>query len=124
MYRLKLKHHFSAAHQLTHAYSKECNDSIHGHNWKVQIEVNTYDLINGMVIDFKKLKEIVNQLDHKLLNDIVDFEPTAENLAKYLHDEIQKEFKHDNETSKSIKRIAIIKITIWEADGASITYEI
>lgn len=111
MYKLKLKHHFSAAHQLTHAYSSECNDYKHGHNFKILVEIKVEKLINNMVIDFKKIKEIINKLDHKDLNNILTFEPTAENISKYLHDEIQKE-----------REDAKIKITIWEADGASIIY--
>ena len=38
----------------------------------------------------KKLKEIINQLDHKNLNNILDFEPTAENIVKFLQQKIKK----------------------------------
>ena len=55
MYTLRLTTHFSAAHQLTNAYDKKCNASIHGHNWKVLIEINSVKLQNNMVIDFTKL---------------------------------------------------------------------
>ena len=58
MYILKLKTSFSAAHQLTNAYDEKCNASIHGHDWKVLVEIKTEKLINNMVIDFKKIKEI------------------------------------------------------------------
>ena len=108
----KLQHYFCGAHQLTNAYSKECNDNLHGHNWKVEVKIKTNELKDGMVVDFKKLKEIINKLDHKNLNIILDFEPTAENLAKYLHNKIQEE----------VGKIDI-KITIWETNNASITYE-
>lgn len=114
MYTLKLNTNFSAAHQLTNAYDKKCNDSIHGHNWKVLIEINSSTLKNNMVIDFTKLKEIVNQLDHKNLNEILNFEPTAELIAKYLHDEIKLNFKHNKNSN--------LAITVWEADNSSITY--
>lgn len=111
MYKLSLKHHFCAAHQLTHAYSSECNDNIHGHNWDVLVEIEKEELINGMVVDFKILKEIINELDHKFLNKVIDFEPTAENLAKYIHDKIKYKLLSGK-----------VKITIWEAENASITY--
>jgi 6-pyruvoyltetrahydropterin/6-carboxytetrahydropterin synthase len=114
MYTLRLTTNFSAAHQLTNAYDKKCNDSIHGHNWKVLIEITSSTLKNNMVIDFTRLKEIVNQLDHKNLNELLDFEPTAELIAKYLHDKIKFNLK-DNKKSKTT-------ITIWEADNSSITY--
>lgn len=116
MYTLKLKHSFSAAHQLVHAYSKECNDSLHGHNFKVLVEIKAYELKNEMVIDFKKVKEIINQLDHKNLNEILKFEATAENLAKYLYDEIVKLFEDE--------LYSLVNVTIWESDDASITYSI
>jgi 6-pyruvoyl tetrahydropterin synthase/QueD family protein len=67
MYTLKLQTQFSSAHQLTHAYDKKCNDSLHGHNWKVLVIVESNKLIDSMVIDFTKIKEIVDKLDHKNL---------------------------------------------------------
>ena len=79
MYTLNLWHHFSAAHQLKNAYSEECNNFLHGHNWKVKVEIRAEYLIDGMIIDFKKLKSVINKLDHKnLMTDVpeIDFEPT------------------------------------------------
>jgi len=116
MYTLKLEHHFAAAHQLTNAYTKECNDFLHGHNWKIRVEIKTDELKNNMVIDFKKVKEIINQLDHKNLNEVVDFEPTAENISKFLY----REIKNLNDNGG---KIWLVKIVVWEADGASITCE-
>lgn len=114
MHILKLTTNFSAAHQLTNAYDKKCNASIHGHNWKVLIEITSSTLKNNMIIDFTRLKEIVNELDHKNLNAILDFEPTAELIAKYLHDKIKLNFKNNKNLS--------ITVTVWEADNSSITY--
>jgi 6-pyruvoyltetrahydropterin/6-carboxytetrahydropterin synthase len=123
MYRLNLEHHFAAAHQLTHAYAKECNENVHGHNWRVLIEINTSQLTNGMVVDFKKLKEIINELDHKNLNTILDFEPTAENLSKYIREQIvnvMKELQKTNE--EALPPVTEVSVTVFEADKASITY--
>lgn len=115
MYTLNLSHHFSAAHQLTHAYDDKCNLSLHGHNWKVDVEICTEQLVNGMVVDFKKLKEIIDTLDHKNLNEVVTFEPTAENLAEYLWRTIF------SSTQQGREEYSVV-ISIWEADNASITY--
>ena len=46
---------------------------MHGHNWKVEVEVCGNKLDNiGMVIDFKDIKKstnnIVDELDHEFLN--------------------------------------------------------
>ena len=113
MYTLKLNYHFDAAHRLMLNYESACTN-IHGHRWDVLIEIKSTKLnANGILIDFKQLKEIVNELDHKMLNEILDFNPTAENISKYLHNKILKL----NPQSK-------VKITIWESPEASITYSV
>lgn len=121
MFKLKLRHTFAAAHQLEHAYSKECNDFLHGHNWVVKVELSTNELVNGMVADFKLIKTIINSLDHKNLNEILTFETTCENLSKYLHDKILTEITGRDVISGS-KRILKLKIELYEAEKASIEY--
>jgi len=116
MYTFKLRHQFCAAHQLTNAYSEECNVSVHGHTFKILVQIQVKELVGGMVVDFKKVKEVINQLDHKNLNEILDFEPTAENITKYLYDKI-----HD---IPDLSELALVEVTIWESDNASITYSI
>lgn len=114
MYKLKLKTHFAAAHQLKNSYSKQCH-SLHGHNWLVKIEIAVPILTNGMVIDFKKVKEIVDEFDHKNLNEVILEEPTAENLARIIWEKINDEFRD---------KVADIVVEIEESEGASITYSI
>jgi len=121
MYKLTLEHQFAAAHQLTHAYSKECNDSIHGHNWKVRVNVKTSELVNGMVLDFKRLKKVINELDHKNLNEVLTFEPTAENIAHHLYNAIYDEIEESDRDEGKQRNLELI-ITIWEADKASVSY--
>lgn len=118
MYKLKLKHGFSSAHQLTNAYSSECNDFVHGHNWKVEIDVWSKELDKGMIVDFKRLKEEINKLDHKFLNSVIDFEPTAENLSQYLQSKVREVYfeKHN-------KYPEFCSVVLFETDNASITYE-
>ena len=44
---------------------------------------------NGMVIDFIKIKELVqNKLNHKYLNEVLNCNPTAENIAKWIVDTV------------------------------------
>jgi len=101
MYRIRKKFKFEAAHRLTSAYSKECTDSIHGHSYIVEIFIESKILNeDGMVIDFKKLKEKIKPLidlwDHKVILHtkdteklknccVVPFNPTAENMAKTIY---------------------------------------
>jgi 6-pyruvoyltetrahydropterin/6-carboxytetrahydropterin synthase len=93
---------FSAAHRLNNperdadwnrrVYDKCDNVSGHGHNYIVEVSVaGEVDPETGMVIDLKKLKDIVRRevvdlVDHRNLNQDVDFLrgviPTAENLAR------------------------------------------
>ncbi len=93
---------FSAAHRLHNAsrdaewnrrtYGKCDNPKGHGHNYFIQVSVQgKIDPETGMVIDLKKLKDIIREwvidrVDHRNLNEDVDFlqgvVPTAENLAR------------------------------------------
>jgi 6-pyruvoyltetrahydropterin/6-carboxytetrahydropterin synthase len=92
---------FSAAHRLHNperdadwnrlTYDKCDNPSGHGHNYVIQVSVRgRVDPETGMVIDLKKLKdlmrsEVIDLVDHRNLNQDVEFLrgviPTAENLA-------------------------------------------
>lgn len=89
MYRVQKRLEISGAHNLTLDYDSKCNN-LHGHNWIINIYLKCQELDqNGMVLDFTHIKKMIsNKLDHKYLNDIFDFNPTAENIAKWICDEI------------------------------------
>ncbi len=83
---------FDAAHFLE-CYNGKCSN-MHGHTWKVCVWVRGDDKYldkSGILWDFTKLKKFIKEFDHKVLNNIFDFNPTAENLTLYLI----KKFKHD-----------------------------
>ena len=93
---------FSAAHRLHNPnrdaewnrriYEKCDNPRGHGHNYGLTVSVKgRIDPETGMVIDLKRLKDImrdrvIDRVDHTNLNEDVDFLrdviPTAENLAR------------------------------------------
>ena len=112
---------FAAAHSLR-GYDGPCQ-RLHGHNWKIEVEVQAETLDSvGMTMDFKVLKkytkEVIDRLDHYNLNDIPPFDvinPTAENLTKYFYDEIAALIKGDAVSMKSV--------TIWETERACARYE-
>ena len=114
MYNLSYKTHFDAAHKLEDYQGKCAN--IHGHRWDILFEISTPILNNGMVVDFTELKGLVDKLDHQCLNDILDFNPTAELIAQYLHDKVKSCFF-------SSERSADISVTVWESPNSSIAYK-
>jgi len=97
MYIIRKEFHFSAAHQLEGLPENHPCSNLHGHNYVVTIELKSKKLDNiGMVIDYRNLqpiKELIDSsLDHKNLNDVIAFNPTAENLANYLYHQAKKIF--------------------------------
>ena len=44
---------------------------------------------NGMVTDFTHIKQkVMEKLDHAMLNDVIDCNPTAENIARWIVDNV------------------------------------
>jgi len=99
MYEIKVKDEFSGAHRLRN-YKGKC-ESLHGHNWKVEVAVLSKTLDkSGMVMDFKDLKSFLktalNIFDHKYLNDIPYFKkknPTSENIAEFIYTKLKSRIK-------------------------------
>jgi len=89
MYEIKKTLEISAAHRLDLDYESKCT-ALHGHNWIVTVYLRSKELNkNGMIMDFVDIKQkVTSKLDHKILNDVVPFNPTAENLAKFICDEL------------------------------------
>ena len=87
MYRVSKRMEIAGAHRLSLDYESKC-ENLHGHNWIVTVCCESEELdSNGMVYDFAHLKrEVHDRLDHKFLNEVVDFNPTAENIAKWVAD--------------------------------------
>lgn len=119
-YTLKIHTEFAAAHQL-HGYVGNCA-RMHGHNWKVEVEVTGTRLDGvGMVVDFKEMKraarEVAGLLDHFYLNDIPPFDhinPTAENIAAWFYQEVGKRLNGEY--------ARVSAVTVWETDRACVTY--
>ncbi len=119
-FTLKTLSDFAAAHSLR-GYPGDCQ-RLHGHNWKVEVEVSARELDElGMVVDFKQIKQATkaatDRLDHQYLNELPPFDqlnPTAENIARTLFREIS--------TALSDARIQVDAVTVWETERASARY--
>lgn len=89
MYYISKRMEIAGAHRLNLDYSSKCCN-VHGHNWIVTVHCKSEKLNqNGMIEDFTLIKKnISDKLDHQYINDVVDFNPTAENMAKWICDQI------------------------------------
>jgi 6-pyruvoyltetrahydropterin/6-carboxytetrahydropterin synthase len=92
MYKISKTFTFDAAHQLHGLPEGHQCGRLHGHTYKVQVVLMSDDLTDeGWVLDFGEmrwLREYIDTtLDHRNLNDVFDFQPTAELLAKKLFQE-------------------------------------
>lgn len=108
MYFVKKRMEIAGAHRLKLDYESKCAN-LHGHNWIVTVWCKSRTLDqNGMVLDFTHIKrEVQDKLDHKFLNDVVPFNPTAENLAKWICDQIE----------------GCYRVSVQESEGNVATYE-
>lgn len=90
MYYVKKRFEISAAHRLDLSYESKCTH-IHGHNWIITVECRSKELNKeGMVTDFSHIKKIVKEkLDHSIINDVIEMNPTAENIAKWIVDNVE-----------------------------------
>ena len=90
MYEVKKRIEVSAAHKLDLSYESKCTN-LHGHNWIIDVYLRSETLNeDGMVMNFTHIKKAIqDKFDHKVINDVVDFNPTAENLAKYICDSLE-----------------------------------
>ncbi len=120
MYHLKIQTHFAAAHNLLN-YEGDC-ENLHGHNWKVEVTVQTRTLDKaGLGIDFKILKKhtkkIMAYLDHKYLNDLEPFKevsPSSEHICKFVFDRLVADLSDYD--------VQVEMVTVWESDNACASY--
>ena len=93
MYKITKQFGFEASHCLTHLKEGHPCRNVHGHSYKVELELQS-EILNkdSMVVDYRDLewvKEWLNAtFDHKHLNHIFDKEnlpTTSENLAAFIY---------------------------------------
>ena len=96
MYYVRKKMDIAGSHQLSLNYFSKCQN-LHGHNWEIVVYCKSEKLdSNGMVVDFAHIKKAVkDKLDHKHLNDVFNFNPTAENIARWVVENVPHCYKCD-----------------------------
>ncbi|AOV17514.1 6-carboxytetrahydropterin synthase QueD [Acidihalobacter aeolianus] len=119
-YTLTVLTDFAAAHTLR-GYPGDCS-RMHGHNWKLEAEVQATALDDvGMAVDFKVIKqaarEIAGELDHHYLNDLPAFarvNPTAEQIAAYIYQRLGERL--------NTGQVRVSAVTLWETERACVRY--
>lgn len=108
MYTVIKRMEISASHSLTLPYPSKC-ENLHGHNWIITVYCRSKELNGyGMVVDFSQIKEVVQgMLDHRHLNDVLPFNPTAENIARWVCEQVPYCFK----------------VEVRESEGNTVIYE-
>lgn len=114
MFTIRKQFKFEMAHQLKDSYSAACHENLHGHSYVLELYfISQKTDKNGMVVDFGEVKDVigdyVNSWDHSLTMPvffdkeyldmlaahtkkmrITTYNPTAENMAKAMFEEISK----------------------------------
>lgn len=119
MYRVTKRIEVSAMHKLDLDYFSPCTQE-HGHNWIITVTISGQELNkNGMIFDFKHIKEFIHDyMDHKNLNSVFKFNPTAENIAKWVADQIDMRLQINNTKNTWCSKVEVQEsegnIAIWE----------
>jgi 6-pyruvoyltetrahydropterin/6-carboxytetrahydropterin synthase len=121
MFEVIIEETFAAGHALRN-YKGKC-ENVHGHNYRCQVTVQGSDLDHvGLLVDFVELKRavhsVLDRMDHQWLNEFPPFtelNPSAENMAKYIYDEV-------HELLKTRQGVRVGLVRLWETDTASATY--
>jgi len=109
-WHLRIRDKFQAAHFLK-GYKGKC-EKVHGHTFKVEVVIEAKELdAIGIGIDFSEIKQKLTSIlpDHSLLNEVYEFNPSAENLACRFFEEMKNSYP-------------VREVTVWESEDASATY--
>lgn len=118
---IRIEGRFESSHYLYNYFPDGSDEPNHGHSWKVEIYLTGKNGIreDGISYDFlaarKKLSELLETIDHTLINDLPDFRgnpnqpetrinPTSENIARWFYRHLKEEV---DRTGGKILRIVI-----------------
>jgi 6-pyruvoyltetrahydropterin/6-carboxytetrahydropterin synthase len=109
---------FSASHQLHRLADDHPCGRLHGHNYTVRVELTgPLDPRTGFVLDYGALAPIKayldDILDHRHLNDVVTFQPSAENLARYLFYRVREQVEIPRDVAVAVGVSETPKTWAW-----------
>lgn len=125
MFEIAVQAEFAAAHALSIGGVRE---PVHGHNWHVTVTLAGPNLDDdGLLCDFHtveaSLRDLTAKFHNRNLNDIPPFSgevnPSAENVARYLAEELSAGLDPDLSPHATIH-----SVRVTEAPGCAATYRI
>jgi 6-pyruvoyltetrahydropterin/6-carboxytetrahydropterin synthase len=108
---IRVRRKFNAAHFLTDYHGKP--EPLHGHTWTVEVYIRAEELDKGgMGVDFVEVDNYLREIlpDYKLLNEVFDFSPSAENVARWLFKKVKEKFP------------GLEKVVVWETENCGAEY--
>jgi 6-pyruvoyltetrahydropterin/6-carboxytetrahydropterin synthase len=108
---------FDAAHSIRRMGRCE---NLHGHTYRLTVSLNGEPDANGIVMDFRELRDrvqehVLSELDHRYLNDVVE-NPTAENLVRWIADRLEPVLR--GETHR------LLEVELFESSETSVSLRI
>jgi 6-pyruvoyl tetrahydropterin synthase/QueD family protein len=123
LYTLVVKGKMDSSHWLE-KHEGRCHNR-HGHRWEAEISiVGVQDMEKlldpdhptNMIIDFGDVKQVIDDLDHRIMNEAVDpgVDPTAEVLATLILQDVL-ELVEDESVS--------VMVTLWETEDNKVSVQ-
>lgn len=121
IYKVSKHMEIAGSHSLKLSYESKCQN-LHGHNWHITLHFVSKELnTDGMVCDFKHIKEKIHgYLDHGNLNDLLPFNPTAENIAEWCTRQFPECYKAEVRESDGNTAVAIDEEKTADIEGSVI----
>lgn len=122
MYYVSKRMEIAGAHRLNLPYESKC-ENLHGHNWIVVVYCKSEELnASDMIMDFTLIKKAIhNKLDHKFINDVIpDMNPTAENMARWICDEVNNVIA--DTWDRPVRMARCYKVEVQESEGNVAAY--
>lgn len=115
-FTISKRFNFSASHRLKGLAEDHPCSRLHGHNYTIIFTFQSAALNEiGFVIDYRALGDIKHfidsTIDHYHLNDLFDFNPTAENIAKWFFEGYKAKYPQ------------LKSVTVKETEKTSAIYE-